>query len=124
MTMFIRGNLPSIGILIVDDHPAILSALSQLPQLDRPVTVYGAADRDETHAMLAAHPDIALVLLALALPGTRGLETLGRLRGDFPCLPIGPVGDARLSFVTPFDVLRTSYEGLSARYSELRTAPP
>lgn len=76
-------------ILIVDDHPLILSALSQLlPQLDRPVTVYGAADRDETYAMLAAHPDIVLVLLDLALPGTRGLEILGRLRRDFPRLPI------------------------------------
>ena len=76
-------------ILVVDDHPLILSALSQLlPQLDRPVSVFGATDRDETYAMLAAHPDFVLVLLDLALPGTRGLELLGRLRRDFPRLPI------------------------------------
>ena len=76
-------------ILVVDDHPLILSALTQLlPQLDRPVTVFGAGDRDETYAMLAAHPDVALLLLDLALPGSRGLELLGKLRRDFPRLPI------------------------------------
>ena len=76
-------------ILVVDDHPLILSALIQLlPQLDRPVTIFGAVDRDETYAMLAAHPDVRLVLLDLALPGTRGLELLGRMRRDFPRLPI------------------------------------
>jgi DNA-binding NarL/FixJ family response regulator len=47
MSLMIRNNLRHIAILIVDDHPLILSALCQLlPQLDRPVTVYGAADRD------------------------------------------------------------------------------
>ena len=76
-------------ILVVDDHPLVLSALAQLlPQLSRPVSVFGACDRDETYAMLAAHPDTKLVLLDLALPGTRGLELLGRLRRDFPLLPI------------------------------------
>ena len=76
-------------ILVVDDHPLILSALSQLlPQLARPVTMLAAGDRDETYAVLAAHRDIALVLLDLALPGSRGLELLGRLRRDFPRLPI------------------------------------
>ena len=76
-------------ILVVDDHPLILSALAQLlPQLDRPVTVIGAGDRDETYAALAAHPDVALLLLDLALPGSRGLELLGKLRRDFPRVPI------------------------------------
>jgi DNA-binding NarL/FixJ family response regulator len=74
---------------VVDDHPLILSALGQLlPQLDRPVTVLGAGNRDETYAILAAHPDVALTLLDLALPGSRGLELLGKLRRDFPRLPI------------------------------------
>jgi DNA-binding NarL/FixJ family response regulator len=76
-------------LLVVDDHPLVLSAISQLLiQLDRQVTMYGACDRDEAYALLAAHPDIALVLLDLALPGMRGLEMLGRMRRDFPRLPI------------------------------------
>ncbi len=76
-------------LLVVDDHPLIVSALTHLlPQLDRPVSVLGAADRDEAYALLAAHPDVALVLLDLALPGNRGLEVFGRMRLDFPRLPI------------------------------------
>ncbi|HVF63815.1 MAG TPA: response regulator transcription factor [Casimicrobiaceae bacterium] len=76
-------------ILVVDDHPLVVSALSQLlPEMNHPVTVYGASTRDETYALLAAHPDMALVLLDLALPGVRGLELLGRLRRDFPRLAI------------------------------------
>jgi DNA-binding NarL/FixJ family response regulator len=76
-------------VLVVDDHPLILAALSQLlPRCERPLSVIGAADRDEAYAMLAAHPDCALLLLDLALPGTRGLELLGAMRRDFPRLPI------------------------------------
>jgi DNA-binding NarL/FixJ family response regulator len=76
-------------VLVVDDHPLIQAALAQLlPRGERPITVIGAADRDEAYAMLAAHRDCALVLLDLALPGTRGLELLGALRRDFPRLPI------------------------------------
>jgi len=76
-------------VLVVDDHPLIQAALAQLlPRGERPITVLGAADREEAYAMLAAHPDCALVLLDLALPGTRGLELLGTMRRDFPRLPI------------------------------------
>ena len=76
-------------IIVVDDHPLVLSALAQLmPSLGRPVTMLGAADRESTYALLAAHPDCALLLLDLALPGTKGLELLGTLRRDYPRLPI------------------------------------
>ena len=48
----------------------------------------GAADRDAAYAQLAAHPDCALLLLDLALPGVRGFELLADLRRDFPRLPV------------------------------------
>ena len=76
-------------ILIVDDHPLILHALEQvLPQLDRRLEVFGATDRAETLTLLARHPDCALVLLDLTLPGARGLDLLAELRRDRPLLPI------------------------------------
>lgn len=76
-------------ILVVDDHPLILAALAQLlPRGERPRSVIGAADRDEAYAMLATHPDCALVLLDLALPGAHGLDLLAELRRDFPRLPV------------------------------------
>ena len=76
-------------VLVVDDHPLILTALAQLaPAIGRGVTILGAGDRDAAYALLAAHPDCALLLLDLALPGTKGLELLGALRRDFPRLRI------------------------------------
>src|SRR5439155_99112 len=37
---------------------------------------------------LARHPDCALALLDLTLPGARGLDLLAELRRDYPWLPI------------------------------------
>lgn len=76
-------------VIVVDDHPLVLAALAQLAgAFARPVTMFGAHDGEGAYALLAAHPDCALLLLDLALPGTRGLELLGKLRRDFPRLPI------------------------------------
>ena len=76
-------------ILVVDDHPLILHALTQvLPQVDPGMELLGAADRAQTRTVLARHPDCALVLLDLALPGAHGLDLLAELMRDFPRLPV------------------------------------
>jgi DNA-binding NarL/FixJ family response regulator len=76
-------------ILVVDDHPLIQQALAHaLPQLHGPLDVLAAVDRDETLTALARHPDVALVLLDLTLPGAHGLDLLVQLRRDHPRLPI------------------------------------
>jgi len=76
-------------ILVVDDHPLIVHALGQvLPGLESDLDVLSAVNRDETLALLARHPDCALVLLDLALPGAHGLDLLAELRRNFPRLPI------------------------------------
>ena len=76
-------------ILIVDDHPLILHALQEvLISMDRQLDVLGATDRAEALTLLARHPDCALVLLDLTLPGARGLDLLAELRRDRPLLPI------------------------------------
>lgn len=76
-------------VLVIDDHPLILDALAQLlPQLGPDVTVRGAADARDAVAILDNEPDVALVLLDLALPGTRGLDFLSDLKLDYPGIPI------------------------------------
>jgi len=76
-------------ILVVDDHPLILHALERwLPHADAALGVLSATNRDETRIVLARHPECALVLLDLALPGARGLDLLVELRADHPHLPI------------------------------------
>jgi DNA-binding NarL/FixJ family response regulator len=78
-----------VKILVVDDHPLILQALERwLPQVEPTLGVLRAGDREQTLTMLARHPDCALVLLDLALPGARGLDLLVELRRDHPQLPV------------------------------------
>jgi len=68
-----HGNNLRIKILVIDDHPLIQHAIAQtLPQFDAAVELIPAANRDETLTALARHPDCALALLDLALPGARG----------------------------------------------------
>src|ERR1700687_1075599 len=76
-------------LLVVDDHPLIVHALSQvLPDLESDLAILAAVNRDETMTLLARHPDCALVLLDLALPGAHGLDLLAELRRTFPRLPV------------------------------------
>jgi DNA-binding NarL/FixJ family response regulator len=76
-------------ILVVDDHPLVLDALAQLlPQLDGDTEVRSAVDAAGAVAILDAEPDVALVLLDLALPGTRGLDFLADLMLDYPGVPV------------------------------------
>jgi DNA-binding NarL/FixJ family response regulator len=76
-------------ILVVDDHPLIVGALAHvLGQLDPAIEVRGALDPAEAVAVLDNEPDVALVLLDLALPGMRGLDFLCDLKLDYPGVPI------------------------------------
>jgi len=78
-----------VKILVVDDHPLILQALAHsLPELHGALEVLSAIDRDEALTALARHPDCALVLLDLALPGAHGLDLLVQMRRAYPRLPI------------------------------------
>ena len=72
-------------ILVVDDHPLILEALSQLlPELAPGTACRVAGDRATAERILDDDPDVALVLLDLALPETRGLDFLADITLDYP----------------------------------------
>ena len=76
-------------ILVIDDHPLIQEALSQLlPQLGDDIDVRNAATAAEATVILDNEPDVALVLLDLALPGTRGMDLLADLLLDYPGIPV------------------------------------
>jgi len=76
-------------ILVIDDHPLVVDALAQLlPQIDAAIEVRTALDPPTATAILDNEPDVALVLLDLALPGARGLDFLGDLKLDYPGVPV------------------------------------
>ena len=75
-------------LIAVDDHPLMQQALVRaLPALDPRIDVLVAEDRDSTLTALARHPDCALILLDLTLPGAHGLDLLAELVRDFPRIP-------------------------------------
>ncbi len=76
-------------VLLVDDHPLILSALqSVITGLGDDVSVFGAASAAEARAALQADHGYDLVLLDLALGDASGFDVLKEFRAAYPSLPV------------------------------------
>ena len=76
-------------VLLVDDHPLILSALQTVIEgAGDHVTVVGVESAGAAHAALAAQRDFDLVLLDLSLGDVDGFDVLGELRRQHPALPV------------------------------------
>lgn len=76
-------------ILLIDDHPLILSAFESLIlRVEEGCELLGAESADEARALLAAHPDIDLILMDLMLADVDGFELLAELRREHPTVPV------------------------------------
>lgn len=76
-------------VLLVDDHPLILSALQGVIQgLGDDVTVVGADSARAARAALAEDAGFDLVLLDLQLGDADGFDVLAELRAQHPALPV------------------------------------
>ncbi|MEO6030987.1 MAG: response regulator transcription factor [Burkholderiaceae bacterium] len=76
-------------VLLIDDHPLILSALQSVIQgLGNDVTVLGADSARAARAALATEADFDLALLDLSLGDADGFDLLIELRGQHPELPV------------------------------------
>jgi len=76
-------------VLLVDDHPLILSALQTLLEaMADGITVLSAESASAMHQVLAREADVQLVLLDLTLADAAGFSTLEALRERHPELPV------------------------------------
>ena len=76
-------------VLLVDDHPLILSALQAVIRgLGDDVTVVGVGNADDARAALREASDFDLVLLDLALGDADGFAVLAEFRAGYPALPV------------------------------------
>jgi DNA-binding NarL/FixJ family response regulator len=76
-------------VLIVDDHPLFLEALQRAILTALPgVETVEVASIEAAKSELEQRPRFDVLLLDLALPGTRGFEGLLELRTLYPKLPI------------------------------------
>jgi DNA-binding NarL/FixJ family response regulator len=76
-------------VLLIDDHPLILSALQTvIESLNEKVQVVGVESAGEARAALTASRDFDLVLLDLQLGDADGFDVLEEFRKDYPSLPV------------------------------------
>lgn len=78
-----------MNVLVVDDHPLILSALQCVIEgLGSDVSVFGVASAHAARAALADHAGFDLMLLDLQLGDSNGFDLLVELRASHPALPV------------------------------------
>lgn len=76
-------------VLLIDDHPLILSALQTVIQgLGDDVTVVGVGSARAARDALSKQPDFDLVLLDLQLGDADGFDVLAEFRTAYPALPV------------------------------------
>jgi DNA-binding NarL/FixJ family response regulator len=76
-------------VLLIDDHPLILSALQGvILSLGDDVTVVGAATAKIARKTLQNETDFDLILLDLNLGDTDGFDVLVEFRATYPALPV------------------------------------
>ncbi|MBI5335239.1 MAG: response regulator transcription factor [Burkholderiales bacterium] len=76
-------------VLLIDDHPLILSALKSVIQgLGENIAVVSASSGRTAREQLAADPEFDLALLDLQLGDADGFDLLAELRQVYPALPV------------------------------------
>jgi DNA-binding NarL/FixJ family response regulator len=76
-------------VLLVDDHPLVLSALQAVIQsIGSDTTVVGVDSATAARATLAEDSDFDLVLLDLALGDADGFDVLVEFRSTYPAVPV------------------------------------
>ncbi len=76
-------------VLLIDDHPLILSALQAvITGLRDGVSVTGVGSAQAARATMAASSDYDIVLLDLSLGDADGFALLAELRSTYPAVPV------------------------------------
>lgn len=79
----------TLKVLVTEDHELYRDGLGFILQEVIPgVQIVEAADFSAARTALANHPDIALILFDIQIPGTRGLEGLEAIKAAYPALPL------------------------------------
>lgn len=98
--------MPTIRILIVDDHPIVRAGIGALFSSSKEMDVVAQArSGEEAVALYAAHrPDITL--MDLRLPGINGVEAIRQIRNQSP--------KARFIVLTTYDGDEDIYQAMEA----------
>jgi DNA-binding NarL/FixJ family response regulator len=74
---------PATRVLIVDDHPVVLSGCRTLLAVDQSIRIDEASDAKSGHrAYISKRPDVTMI--DIGLPDVSGFELMRRIRKDDP----------------------------------------
>jgi DNA-binding NarL/FixJ family response regulator len=83
------NDVSQYRLVIADDHPLFRGALGEaVSGLLRRVDIAEAGTFDEVADLLERDGEVDLILLDLAMPGTRGFSGLMYLRAQYPGVPV------------------------------------
>jgi DNA-binding NarL/FixJ family response regulator len=112
-------------VLLVDDHPLILSALEAvIKAVGSKTVVVGTDSAAAARARLAADSDFDLVLLDLALGDADGFEVLVEFRTTYPAVPVVVVSasDRASDVIRAIDSGAMGFVPKSSSHAELHKA--
>ena len=112
-------------VLLVDDHPLILSALQAVIQnVGHGVTVLGVDSAAQARATLRDDPDFDLVMLDLALGDADGFDVLVEFRAAYPAVPVVVVSasDRTSDVIRAIDSGAMGFVPKSTSHAELHEA--
>lgn len=114
----------TIRLLLVDDHPIMRAGLSNMLNLEPGFSVVAQADDGETALKLYRQHRPDVVLLDISLVGMDGIETLRRLREEWPQVRvlILTASEAREDVRLALDTGAAGYVTKSIRHVELVAA--
>lgn len=112
-------------VLLVDDHPLVLTALQAVIQrVDRGITVVGVDGAAAARREMREHADYELVLLDLALGDADGFAVLAELRQAWPAVPVVVVSASELAsdVIRAIDLGAMGFVPKSSSHAELHEA--
>ncbi len=112
-------------VLLVDDHPLVLSALqSVIKNIGRNTDVVGVGTADAARQALAQDGDFDLVLLDLALGDDDGFDVLLEFRATYPAVPVVVVSasDRASDVIRAIDSGAMGFVPKKSSYAELHEA--
>jgi DNA-binding NarL/FixJ family response regulator len=81
MSAIAADGATGIKILVCDQEPLVREALTRLvAELGEPAQVLESESLEAARGLAGAHPDLALVILDLALPDANGVDAIQRLQ--------------------------------------------
>jgi len=109
-----EGGGEPVRALLVDDEPAFLTALSRVLERRGIGSALAASGEEALDAL--GRRDFDVVVLDVRMPGPDGLETLARIRREYP--------DRRVILLTGYPTLRGAVEGIRQGAFDYVVKPP